>query len=109
MCDTQTLAYTADGYIIRCTECSRMQMAFGPVAIIINKKQFYELKERAGIEMSYRSACIMDPDLKSVSMPINATTMLCLSANELLSLTDLLDQATALMEVYEMLDIEEQN
>lgn len=106
MCDTQTLAYSAEGYIIRCKQCNRMQLAFGPVAIIIKEKQFRQLRARAGAELMYRDTCIMDPDLKFVSLPINNTTMLCLSTNELTAFTDLIDQATALMEVYEMLEIQ---
>ena len=105
MCDTQTLAYSTAGYIVRCTECKRIQLAFGSVAIIIKAKQLKQLKERAGIELFYREICIIDADAKIVALPINANTMLCLSVNELIALNDLLDQAAALLEVYGMLEI----
>jgi len=106
MCDTQTLAFSAEGYIVRCTDCKRMQMAFGAVAIMVKPKQLQQLKEHASLELFYRDICIADPDTKIVSLPINNTTMLCLSTNELTALNNLLDQATALLEVYEMLEID---
>lgn len=104
MCDTQTLAYAGDGYIIRCPQCHRIQLAFGTVAVVTKEKQLKKLKERADLELLCRSAGMFEPDLKSVTLPITQTTMLCLSMRELEALTELLAQAFALLEVYAMLD-----
>ena len=104
MCDTQTLAYANDGYIIRCPQCNRIQMAFGTVVVVTKEKQLKKIKERAELELLCRSTTMQEPDLKSVTIPVTQTTMLCLSRKELEALTELLAQAFALLEVYALLD-----
>lgn len=104
MCETQTLAYAGDGYIIRCPQCLRIQLAFGTVAVVTKEKQLKKIKERADLELLCRSAGTFEPDLKSVTLPITQTTMLCLSMRELEAFTELLAQAFALLEVYALLD-----
>lgn len=104
MCDTQTLAYANDGYIIRCPQCNRIQMAFGTVVVVTKERQLKKLKERADLELLCRNATSFEPDLKSVTLPVTPTTMLCLSMKELEAFTELLAQAFALMEVYALLD-----
>ncbi len=103
MCNTQTLARSFEGYIIRCAECNRIQLAFGVAAVTLKPHQFHRLKEYADLESQYRQTIPADPDQKCISIPVNHSLMLCLSYHELAALTDLLDQAAALMAVYEML------
>ncbi|WP_118972430.1 DUF6686 family protein [Taibaiella koreensis] len=103
MCNTQTLARSADGYIIRCTECNRIQLAFGIAAVTLKPHQFQRLKEYADMEQEYRTAVFAGPDQKCVSLPVNHTLTLCLTLAELQALTDLLDQAAGLITVYELL------
>lgn len=104
MCDTQTLAYANDGYIIRCPQCNRIQMAFGTVVVVTREKQLRKLKERADLELLCRATAVYEPDLKSVTLPVTPSTMLCLSRKELEAFTELLAQAFALLEVYALLD-----
>jgi hypothetical protein len=104
MCDTQTLAYANDGYIIRCPQCNRIQMAFGTVVVVTKEKQLKKIKERAALEFLCRGTAMQEPDLKSVTIPVTQTTMLCLSMKELEAFCELLDQAFALLEVYALLD-----
>lgn len=103
MCNTQTLARSADGYIIRCTECNRIQLAFGVVAVTLKPHQFQRLKEYADMEQEYRTEVFPGPGQKCVSLPVNHTLTLCLTIEELQSLTDLLDQAAGLIAIYELL------
>jgi hypothetical protein len=104
MCDTQTLAYTPEGYIVRCPECKRMQMVFGAVAVVVKERQLRQLRERGQLELLYRSSFLAEPEIRCISLSINSVTMLFLSFNELQSLMDLLDQAYALLEVYSLLN-----
>lgn len=103
MCHTQTLARSPEGYIIRCAECNRIQLAFGVAAVTLKPHQFHRLKEYADLELQYKCSIPVEPDQKCISLPVNHSLMLCLSYNELTALTDLLDQAAALMAVYAML------
>lgn len=105
MCDIQTLAYSTEGYIIRCATCKRMQLAFGIVAVVLNESQFFRLKEIVAAEMLHKSIFSGYFQQKTVSLPVTASTLLCLSDEELDALSDLLDQAGALLEVYEILTV----
>lgn len=102
MCNTQTLAYAAEGYIIRCSGCGRMQLAFGTVALAIDRGQLLRLRRMAAVELD---ACPQDDrtGYKCCSLPVDDRTVLCLTRRELEVLSDLCDQAAALVEVYEML------
>lgn len=103
MCDTQTLATSPEGYIIRCAACGRMQICFGIAAIILKQDQFLRLKVYVAEAVLYGGAYEAEPDRRSVSLPVNKMVILCLSWNELVALEDLVTQAAALMEVYELL------
>lgn len=103
MCDTQTLAASAEGYIIRCPDCGRMQLCFGIAAIALKQDQFNRLFVHLSEAMLYGAAYSDDPDRRSISLPVNKTTILCLSWNELVVLEDLVSQANALLAVYELL------
>jgi hypothetical protein len=104
MCDTQMLASSTEGYIIRCAECGRMQICFGIAAIILKQDQFRRLKVHTAEAVLYGKAYSLEPDRRGISLPVNKTVILCLSWNELIALEELLTQATALMEVYELLE-----
>lgn len=100
----QTLARSGQGYIIRCPDCNRIQLAFGVAAVVLKTHQLERLREYAGLEQQYRESGVPeDCRQKSVSLPVNHTLTLCLSYTELEALTDLLDQAAALMTVYTLL------
>jgi hypothetical protein len=103
MCDTQTLAASADGYIIRCAECGRMQISFGIAAIVLKQEQFQRLKVHIAEAMLYGRAYSVEPDRRFISLPVSKTVILCLSWNELLALEGLVTQAAALIEVYELI------
>ncbi|MFA6057383.1 MAG: DUF6686 family protein [Taibaiella sp.] len=103
MCDTQTLAASAEGYIIRCAECGRMQICFGIAAIILKQDQFYRLKVHVAEAILYGGGYGVEPDRRAISLPVNKTVILCLSWNELKALEELVTQAAALMEVYDLL------
>jgi hypothetical protein len=103
MCDTQTLAASGEGYIIRCAECGRMQICFGIAAIVLKQDQFLRLKVHVTEAVLYGEGYKAQPDRRSVSLPVNKAVVLCLSWNELIALEDLVTQAAALMEVYELL------
>lgn len=103
MCETQTLAASADGYIIRCAECERMQICFGIAAITLKHDQFCRLKVYITEAMLYGKTYSVEPDRRCISLPVNKTIILCLSWNELVALGDLVMQAAALIEVYELL------
>lgn len=103
MCDTQTLAASAEGYIIRCAECRRMQICFGIAAVILKQDQFYRLKVHVAEAILYGRAYGTEPDRRAISLPVNKTVILCLSWNELKALEDLVTQAAALIEVYDLL------
>lgn len=104
MCDTKTLAYSPQGYIIRCNKCSRMQLAFGTAAIIINQDDFEHLKKHILLHKSYEYTYQSEPDLKMISVPLTDTVMLHLSYNEFEALIDLVSQACTLIEAYSILD-----
>ena len=103
MCETQTLAASADGYIIRCAECERMQICFGIAAITLKQDQFRRLKVYITEATLYGKTYSVEPDRRCISMPVNKTMILCLSWNELVALGDLVMQAAALIEIYELL------
>jgi hypothetical protein len=103
MCDTQTLAASGEGYIIRCAECGRMQICFGIAAIMLKQDQFLRLKVHVAEAVLYGGGYQAEPDRRSVSLPVSKAVVLCLSWNELIALEGLVTQAAALMEVYELL------
>lgn len=103
MCDTQTLAASTAGYIIRCSDCGRMQLCFGIAAIALKPDQFSRLNMHVTEAMLYGAAYSAEPDRRSISLPVNKAMILCLSWNELVTLDELVSQANALLEVYEML------
>jgi hypothetical protein len=103
MYDTQTLAVSAEGYIIRCAECSRMQLYFGIAVIILKQDQFYRLKVHVAEAILFGGTYSIEPDRRVISLPANKTVILCLSWNELKALESLVTQASALMEVYDLL------
>jgi len=104
MCNARTLAHNSEGYIIKCRECKRMQLAFGTAVLIINEAQLNHIKERLQYEIMYKDSRDIRPDIKQVSIEINEYAMLCLSLNEMISLQDLADQACAVSEAYQILD-----
>lgn len=103
MCTTQTLAYTAEGYIVRCASCGRMQLAFGVAALTLSRHQFNRLRRKVLMAQEYH-AFTPDRNLKCVSLPVSSNLILCLSVAELQALADLTSQASALLEVYQWLD-----
>jgi hypothetical protein len=103
MCDTQTLAASTEGYIIRCAECRRMQICFGIAAIVLKQDQFYKLKVHVAEAILFGGVYNAEPDRRVISLPVNKAVILCLSWNELKALGDLVTQASALMEVYDLL------
>lgn len=103
MCDTQTLAASAEGYIIRCAKCGRMQICFGIAAVMLKQDQFYRLKVHVAEAILYGGAYSAEPDRRAISLPVNKTVILCLSWNELKTLEEMVMQAVALMEVYDLL------
>src|SRR6218665_3681909 len=103
MCDTQTLAASTEGHIIRCSDCGRMQLCFGIAAVALKQDQFNRLKIHTAEALLYGAAYLSEPDRRSISIPVNKTVILCLSWNELVALEELVSQANALIEVYEML------
>lgn len=105
MCSTQTLAYSSEGYIIRCSDCGRMQLAFGVVALVIKRNQLIRLKEHAALELSCGHDSPGMSGHKCFSIPVDERTVLCLTREELHGLANLLDQAFALLEVYEWLTV----
>lgn len=104
MCNAQTLAHSNDGYIIRCRECRRVQLAFGTAALTIDEEQLLTIKEKIYYEMQYRGISYNQPALKQISIEINASTMLCLSINEVTALQDLMDQAFAVIDAYRIIE-----
>ena len=104
MCNARTLAHSNEGYIIKCRECKRMQLAFGTAVLIVTEAQLSHIKERLQYEVLYKESMVSRPDIKQVSVEINEYAMLCLSLNEMLALQDLVDQAFAVTEVYQILD-----
>lgn len=103
MCDTQMLAASAEGYIIRCTECRRMQICFGITAITLKQDQFYRLKMHVAESTLLEGAYNAEPGYRAISLPVNKSVVLRLSWNELKALEDLIIQAAALIEVYDLL------
>jgi hypothetical protein len=80
-----------------------MQICFGIAAIILKQDQFRRLKVHTAEAILYGGAYSTEPDRRAISLPVNKTVILCLSWNELKALEDLITQATALMEVYDLL------
>lgn len=79
-------------------------MAFGVAAVVLKPHQLERLREYAASEQQYReSGGPEDCGQKCVSLPVNHTLTLCLSYPELEALTDLLDQAAALLTAYTLL------
>jgi hypothetical protein len=103
MCDTQTLAASTEGYIIRCADCGRMQLCFGIAAVVLKYEQFRRLQVHTSEALMYGSVYSTDPDRRAISVPVSKTTVLCLNWHELVALEDLVSQANALLEVYELL------
>lgn len=103
MCNTQILATSGTDYVIRCAGCGRMQICFGVTAIMLKQDQFLRLKVHIAEAVLYGENYKTEPDRRSVSLPVNKTMTLCLNRNELADLEDLVTQAAALMEVYELL------
>jgi len=103
MCDTQTLAASTEGYIIRCADCGRMQLCFGIAAVVLKPEQFNRLNIHTAEAMMSGSVYATDPERRAISIPVSKSVVLCLNWRELEALEDLVSQANALMEVYEML------
>ncbi len=106
MCDTQTLASSSEGYLIRCSDCGRMQLCFGIVAAALKRDQLNRLKVSIDEIMLYGSGYSSDPCRRSISIQLNKSVILCLNWTEVLALEELISQAHALLEVYEMLEKE---
>jgi len=102
MCIVQTLAYGPEGYIVRCPGCGRLQMAFGVAVVTLSPLQFRRLRRQLAGEAAGSPAA--EPDVKCVSVPVSSTLILCLTTAEVQALQDMLDQAAALMEVYQWLE-----
>jgi len=103
MCDTQTLAASAEGYIIRCSDCGRIQLCFGIAAVALKSDQLKRLQTHTSEAVLYGAAYSEAPGHRCISVPLNQLMILCLSWQELVALDELLCQAGAMMEVYEML------
>jgi hypothetical protein len=103
MCDTQMLAASAEGYIIRCTECRHIQICFGIAAITLKQDQFFRLKVHVSESILFGGAYHAGPDCRTISLPVNKAVVLRLSWNELKALEGLVAQASALIEVYDLL------
>lgn len=99
-----TLAHSNEGYIIKCRECKRMQLALGTAVLIITEAQLAHIRERLYHEVLYKESMASRPDIKQVAIEVNEYAMLCLSLNEMLALQDLIDQAFAVAEAYQILD-----
>jgi hypothetical protein len=80
-----------------------MQLCFGIVAVALKQDHFNRLKISVDEVMLNGSGYSSDPDRRSISIPINKSVVLCLNRTEFLALEELVSQAHALLEVYEML------
>lgn len=103
MCTYQTLVHNKDGYIIRCPDCKRLQLAFGTTMTTVDVEEYAQLRAQVDMECRYGAHCT-NPGLKETVIPIDAHSMLCLNHTELLHLQLLLEGAAALLETYCILE-----
>lgn len=103
MCHYQTLAYSADGYMVRCPDCKRIQMAFGTTIVTLDTEAFKELAAQIELETLCERPMAM-PEQKSIIIHVGTYCMLGLTVDELCRLSHLLHQAFPLLTTYEILE-----
>lgn len=103
MCHYQTLAYSADGYMVRCPDCKRIQLAFGTTIVTLDTGEFEQLAAQVELEALYDRPMSM-PEQKSIIIHVSMYSMLGLTTGELRRLRHMLHQAMPLLTTYEILE-----
>ena len=100
MCNWTSLKQNANGYVMLCTACNRIQVAFGTTVISMSRVQFFDFLTVAG-----KAFASYGPDsTKWISLPLPAANvaMVC-TGNELAVLLALLKGGRARLQYNELL------
>lgn len=93
MCEPIVLYRESNAVVMRCPDCGITQLAFGTGHHIFDEKEFAQLREKLA-EESKNARLSLSPSKKKFSVPIkDHYSRLWLSANEVLELQNVVEQA----------------
>ncbi|MGC4037728.1 MAG: hypothetical protein QM764_17330 [Chitinophagaceae bacterium] len=106
MCSYQTLYHNdRTGYVIRCEECSKIQVAYGNLVMTFEKCDFEAFHKWIG-NVHESQQPVQSPAVRSIMIPSPCQGMrLLLSYNELKELNTMLDEADTELQSLELIQL----
>ncbi|SFQ01349.1 hypothetical protein [Parafilimonas terrae] len=109
MCDFQKLAFSGDGYVVRCTECGYLQLAFGTTMLTLTNEEFgalYDLTTSHMNIVSVNGNDFLSDDTKGIFLSTpSAGCCIVLTVKELYRFHEILDKADDEMKALSMMQL----
>lgn len=100
MCSYKALHYNETGYVVRCHQCSHIQIAFGNFTVCHTEEEFQSFKSNVSHFCNQNESHWGCPDFKHITIATPADNVkLLVNAKEILQLNDLLQQAAFALEI----------
>ena len=105
MCHYQTLFLEADkGYVVHCLLCDHIQVAFGNIAITLNRKEFYSFEKSMKKLFMETAPDQINSGIKNITVPTPSEhIVILLSYRELADMNQMIDQAETELRSLELL------
>jgi hypothetical protein len=106
MCQFITLHHNVNGYVVRCADCSHIQVGFGTTAISYSAEEFEELRHNLRqCHDFYQDSPF--PEMKCVHFQqMGLQVKLVYSPKEITQLLDLVEMANLMLEIEKTLNTE---
>lgn len=109
MCNFQKLAFSGDGYVVRCTECGYLQLVFGTTMLTLTNKDFSALYNIAAFHMntvSVNDKGLLSDDTKGIFLSTPSSgCCIVLTVKELHRFHEILDKADNEMKALSMMQL----
>ena len=106
MCHIQTLAETSDSYVIYCQQCRMLQLMYEYNFVLnVNAEDFHCLSQHLLIASEECSLLHRDDD-EPMDVVLDARRTVSLTVKQLAGLSEMVSGASALFEVYQLMDAE---
>lgn len=102
MCNWKPLKNSANGYVMLCNSCNRIQLAFGTTVLSVNRMQFYDFL--AVVETTFAKYGPDNAKWLHLPLPAANVAMVC-TGNELAALLAMLKEGRARLQYNELLII----
>lgn len=104
MCEYKILHYNENGYVVKCHQCSHIQIAFGNIAVCQTEEEFHSFKLSISNFCSQNKIDFGCSNFKNITIATpTANVKLLVNAEEIIQLNDLLQEAGFALQIEELI------